>query len=149
MRDKRRRTPDRRASRTTRTVLIVVGAVLAVCCLGGLGGGIWLYFGYRDAAGPARSVAVAYIDDVRAAHYERAYGRLCKNVRDDTSQEEYVRIQSAQLKIKSYTVEGVSVSNYNGRVSAAVTVRMVQETGAVFSQSIPLVKEDGEWRVCQ
>jgi hypothetical protein len=149
MSDKRRRAADRKPSRTTRTVLIIVAVVLAVCCLGGLGGGFWLYRTYNDNAGPARNATVAYIDDVRAGNYQGAYGRLCKEVRDGTSQEEYIRIQSAQLKIKSYEIEGVSISSYNGRVRATVTVRMVQETGANLSQTIPLLKEDGEWRVCQ
>jgi len=70
-------------------------------------------------------------------------------VRAGTSPEEYIRIQSAQLKIRSYEINGVSVSNFNGRVSAAVNVRMVQITGAVFAQTFPLVKENGEWRICQ
>jgi hypothetical protein len=129
--------------------MIVVAAVLAVCCLGGLGGGIWLYRAYNNNAGPARDTTTAYIDDVQAGKYQSAYGRLGKKVRDTISQEEYIRVQSAQLKIKNYEVEGVSISSHNGRVSATVTVRMVQETGAEFSQTIPLLKEDGEWRICQ
>jgi hypothetical protein len=148
MGDKRRRTAPK-SNRTTRVVLIIVAAVLAACCLGGLGGGFWLYRTYTDNAGPVRNAAVAYIDDVQAGNYHSAYGRLCKEVRDHRSQEEYVRVQSAQLKIKSYEIQGVSISSHNGRVSAAVTVRMVQETGAVFSQTIPMLKENGEWHVCQ
>ena len=89
MGDKRRRGSDREARRTTRPLLIIIAAVLAVCCLGGLGGGFWLYRTFQDAAGPARSATAAYIDDVRAGNYQSAYGRLCKQARDSTSQEEY------------------------------------------------------------
>jgi hypothetical protein len=149
MGNQRRRASDREARRTRRTVLIIVAVVLAVCSLGGLAGGFWLYRTYQDAAGPARSATVAYIDDVRAGNYQSAYGRLCTSVRESTPREEYIRIQSAQLKIESYEVEGVSVSSYNGRVSATVTVRLAQETGAELSQTFPLLKEDGEWRICQ
>ncbi|MET8306778.1 hypothetical protein [Micromonospora sp. NPDC005173] len=141
--------PDRKPNRTTRTVLIVVAAVLVVCCLGGVCGGFWLYRTVSKAVGPAREATAAYLDDVQAGNYPGAYGRLCEKVRDGMSQEEYTRIQSAQLKIRSYEITGASVSNYNGRVSGAVTVQMVQETGGRFTQTVPLAKERGEWRVCQ
>lgn len=141
--------PAPKANRTTRIVLIVIAIVLAVCCLCGLGGGLWLYRTYDDNAKPARDATTAYIDDIRAGDYPGAYGRLCEKVRRSTTQEEFIRIQSVQLKIRSYEVSGTNVSNYNGRVGAAVTVRMVQETGAQLTQTFPLVKESGEWRVCQ
>lgn len=141
--------PTPKPNRTTRTVLIVIAVVLGVCCLCGLGGGFWLYRTYDNTAGPARDATTAYVDDVRAGNYQGAYGRLCEEVRDATTREEYTRIQSAQLKIRSYEISGVSVSNFNGQVRATVTVRMVQETGAEFSQTFPLVKEGGEWHVCQ
>jgi hypothetical protein len=140
--------PPKRRS-TLRIVLIVVAVVLAVCCLGGGGVGFWLYRTYQNSAGPARETTVSYVDEVRAGDYTAAYGRLCAKVRAVTSQEEFARIQSAQLKVTSYEISGVSVSNYNGRVQAAVTARMTQETGATFVQTFPLVKEDGEWRICQ
>ncbi|MET8360691.1 hypothetical protein [Micromonospora sp. NPDC005171] len=47
-------------------------------------------------------------------------------------------------------ITGVNVDNYNGRVTGTVQVEAVQEaTGARFTQGMALVKEDGEWRVCQ
>ncbi|MEW2146841.1 hypothetical protein AB0869_28935 [Micromonospora vinacea] len=47
-------------------------------------------------------------------------------------------------------ITGVNVNNYNGRVTGIVTVQMVQQaTGASFTQGMALVKEDGQWRVCQ
>jgi len=73
MRSTPRRASARKPSRTTRTVLIVIAAVLAVCCLGGVGGGFWLYRTYKDAAGPARAATAAYIDDVRPGNYQSAY----------------------------------------------------------------------------
>lgn len=84
-----------------------------------------------------------------AGRYESAYGRMCERTRNSVTQEEFVRIQSAQLKVTDYEVGGVTVSNFNGRVQATVTVQMTQETGAAFTQTFPLTKEDGEWRVCQ
>ena len=141
--------PPPKPNRTTRTVLIVIAAVLAVCCLGGACGGFWLYRTYTNNAGPARDATVAYLDDVLAGDYQGAYGQLCEEVRDATTQEEYTRIQSAQLKVRSYEIDGVFVSNTNGRVSATVTVQMIQETGARFTHTFTLVKESGDWHPCQ
>ncbi|MGC4851533.1 hypothetical protein ACLQ3F_30250 [Micromonospora sp. DT15] len=71
-------------------------------------------------------------------------------MRDTMPQEDFARIQSAQLKISSYEITGVNVNNYNGRVTGTVQVEVVQAaTGARFTQGVALVKEDGEWRVCQ
>ncbi|MEH1168072.1 hypothetical protein V6V47_22075 [Micromonospora sp. CPCC 205539] len=142
--------PTPKASRTTRTVLIVVAVVLALCCLCGVGGGTWLYRTYNNAAGPAREATTAYLDDLMAANYDGAYGRLCQKSRDAVTRADFTRVQSAQLKIRSYEVTGVYVANYNGKVRAEVTVRYIQDTtGAQATQVLPLVKEGGQWRPCQ
>ncbi|MGW3788677.1 Rv0361 family membrane protein [Micromonospora chokoriensis] len=137
-------------NRTTRTVLIVVAAVLVVCCAVGACGGFWFYRSVKEAVEPARAATVAFLDDVQAGNYPGAYGRLCDEVRETMTLEEFARIQGAQLKVRSYEIVGVNVSNYNGRVTATATVEAVQEaTGAQFTQGMRLVKENGEWRVCQ
>jgi hypothetical protein len=107
-----------------------------------------LYRTYQAASGPASDSVRGYIDDVRAGDYPGAYGRLCEKSRTATTLQEYTRIQAAQLKITSYEIVGVHVTNSNGRVSAVVTTTMVQETGLNFVQTFRLVKEDGNWRVC-
>ncbi|WBB65541.1 DUF4878 domain-containing protein [Micromonospora sp. WMMD812] len=140
---------EQRPRRTGRTVLIVVAVILALCCVGGAVGGFFLYGFYRDNAGPAREAATTYVDDVRAGNYQVAYGRLCTEARAATTQEEFVRIQSAQPKIRSYETVGVNVSNVNGQIRADVSMRMVRESGAQVTQVFPLVRERGEWRVCQ
>ncbi|MFY1614804.1 hypothetical protein [Micromonospora sp. WMMD736] len=110
--------------RTARRVLLVLAGLLAVCCVVG--------------------------DDVRAGDYPGAYGRLCERVRTAMTQEDFSRVQAAQLEISSYEITGVYVNNYNGRLTATATVTMVQEsTGAQATQTMGLVKEDDEWRVCQ
>jgi hypothetical protein len=142
--------PAPKPRNTLRIVLIVVGAVLAVCCLGGVAGGFFLFRTYSNNAGPARDATTAYVDDVRAGDYPGAYGMLCQKMRDTMSLDEYTRTQSAQLKIGTYKIVGVRVNTYNGHLSAVVTVQMTQEqTGAGFTQGFPLVKEDGQWRICQ
>ncbi|WP_173062547.1 Rv0361 family membrane protein [Phytohabitans houttuyneae] len=142
-------TPAPKPRRTARTVLIVVGAVLAVCCVGGAVGGFALFRSVSNAIEPARDAATSYVDDVRAGDYPSAYGRLCQEVRDTTTLEDFTRAMSAGPRIQSYEINGVNVSNFNGRSTATVTARMTQDSGATLIQVFPLVKEDGEWRVCQ
>ena len=136
--------------RTARRVLLVLAGLLVVCCGVGSCVGFWFYRDLKREVGPARSTVVGYIDDVRAGDYPGAYERLCDRVRTTMTREDFARIQAAQLKISRYEVTGVNVNNYNGRLTATATVEMVQEsTGAQATQAVGLVKENGEWRVCQ
>ncbi|MER7589826.1 hypothetical protein ABTW72_20055 [Micromonospora sp. NPDC127501] len=142
--------PDPRPNRTLRTVLIVVGALLAVCCVIGTCVGLWFYRSIRNSVEPAGAAATGFVDDVQAGNYPGAYGWLCDRVRDGMTQEEFARVQAAQLKISSYEITNVNVNNVNGRLTATATVEAVQEaTGARLTQGLALVKEDGEWRVCR
>jgi hypothetical protein len=41
------------------------------------------------------------------------------------------------------------LDRFRRQLIAYVTTRMTQEeTGAEFTQTFPLVKEDGQWRIC-
>lgn len=141
--------PPKPRNRTT-IVLIVVGAVLALCCLGGVAGGIAIYHEYSSNAGPVREATTTYVDEVRAGDYASAYGMLCSQMRGRLSVDDYARTQEAQLKISGYEITGVQVVDQNGRVTAYATTRMTQEeTGAAFTQTFPLVKENGQWRICE
>ncbi|MGW0434948.1 Rv0361 family membrane protein [Micromonospora sp. NPDC003197] len=141
--------PASKSGNTTRIVLIVVAVVLVLCCLGA---GLFGYVFYRtvqDATGPARDATTGYLDDLRERDYPGAYGRLCTQVRADMTAEEFARRQSAQPTITSYKIVGLNVTNNNGRVTGTTTVRLTQEPGATSTQVFPLVKEDGQWRICQ
>ncbi|MFG2050522.1 hypothetical protein ACGFIW_24185 [Micromonospora sp. NPDC048935] len=142
--------PSLKPNRTARTVLIVVAALLSVCCVVGVCAGFWIYRSVRDNVEPARAAATAYANDMQAGNYPAAYGRLCAAVRKNLTPEDFARIQAAQLKFSSYEITGLIVNNYNGRVTATATVEVIQEaTGARFTQNMVLVEEDDEWVVCQ
>jgi hypothetical protein len=51
-----------RVRNTTRTVLIVVGAVLSLCCVLGIVGGIFFFRTFGDEFRPAQDAATAYVD---------------------------------------------------------------------------------------
>ncbi|GAB3154404.1 hypothetical protein GCM10027290_48840 [Micromonospora sonneratiae] len=141
--------PPPKKSKTLRTVLIVVAVVLTLCCVGGGIGGFFLYRTVQDATGPARDATTGYVDDLGSGNYPGAYGRLCNRMRSEMTADEFARMQSIQPRVASYKITGLSVNNTNGRVTGTATVRLTQDGGATVIQVLPLVKEDGEWRICQ
>jgi hypothetical protein len=139
-----------RPRNNVRTILIVVAVVLVLCCGGAVVGGIFLFRTIADATGPAQQAAKEYVDEVIAGDYSTAYASLCSKLRAKVSETEYTRVQAAQLKVSSYRVVGTKVTTRNTTLTATVTMRMIQaETGAEFTQGFPLLKEDGQWRVCE
>ncbi|OZV82220.1 hypothetical protein CA850_07895 [Micromonospora echinospora] len=135
--------------RTTRTILIVVGVVLVLCCLGGSIGGFWLYRTVKDAVGPASDSATTYLDAMRRGDHSAAYGQLCAPTRSRISEADFTRMQAAQPRLREYEITGVNVTSTNGRTEGSATVRLTQENGTETTQLFRLVKEDGTWRVCQ
>lgn len=132
-----------------RKILVIVAIVLVLCCGGAAVGGYFLVRGVQEATGPARDAATAYVDDLIAGDYQGAYGRLCDRVKASTSEADYTRVQSAQLKISKYEVVGTNIQQRNATTTAVITMRLTQkETGAALTQGFPLLKEDGEWRIC-
>ncbi|MEH0983126.1 Rv0361 family membrane protein [Micromonospora sp. CPCC 205556] len=140
--------PPRDNRRTLRIVLIVVGVVLAVCCLGGAVGGFFLYGAAKEAVGPVREATTGYLDAVRAGDHQRAYELLCREERERTSRADFDRRQAAEPRLVDYDIAGLTVNNTNGRVRGTATVRLTTETGGESTRVLTLVKEDGAWRLC-
>ncbi|SCE83907.1 hypothetical protein GA0074695_1513 [Micromonospora viridifaciens] len=141
--------PPPRKSNTARTVLIVVGAVLALCCVGGTIAGFFLYNAVKEATGPARSTVDTFAGALVARDYPTAYGQLCGPVRNRVSQDDFVRQQSAQPALTGYEIVGLNVMNNNGRVRGSASVRFTPQSGTTVTQAYTLVKEDGDWRICE
>ncbi|MGB2569844.1 hypothetical protein ACPFP2_15520 [Micromonospora citrea] len=134
--------------RPLRIVLVVVGVVLALCCVGGAVGGFFVYGAVKETVGPVSEATTTYLDAVRSGDHQRAYDQLCRQRREQTSLAEFTRQQEAQPQVVGYRVGGVNVTNTNGRVRGSATVRLTTETGSTSTQVFTLVKEDGAWRVC-
>jgi Domain of unknown function (DUF4878) len=132
---------------TTKIVLIIVGSVLAVCCVGG---GIAAYFGFRvfsEALGPPRATTEAFIRDLQSGDAASAYGKLCGATRAAVTQDRFTEMVSNR-RPSTYEIVGVQVNNTNGRVSATVTARLTYADGFTDQHFFHLVKEDGTWKVC-
>ncbi|MFJ6198571.1 hypothetical protein [Micromonospora sp. NPDC092111] len=137
-----------RGNRTLRTVLVVVGIVLAVCCVGGAVGGWFIYGAAKDTLTPVREATTTYLDAVRAGDHQRAYDQLCARERERTTAAEFAQRQTTQPRLVGYDVDGVHVNNTNGLVRGTVTVRLTTDGGGTRTQVFTLLKEDGAWRVC-
>lgn len=140
--------PPPRQRHTLRTVLIVVGAVLVLCCGGAVIGGIFFFRGVAQSTAPARQAADDFITDLESANATAAYGLLCADTRSQFTVEAFTDGLGRQSTIRSHEIQGVSVSNVNGKVSATVVANLTLDTGFVDRHTFPLVKEGGQWKVC-
>lgn len=129
--------------------LIIGGVVLGLCCLGAIALGIWGLNTFREATGPTRDSAVAYLEDIERNDYGSAYNRLCGELRSDMNQQEFAQVQSLLPKVTGHKVTGVNINNTNGNVTGTVNVLLTREGVGELQQEIRLVKESGDWKVCQ
>ncbi|MEU8315335.1 MULTISPECIES: hypothetical protein [unclassified Micromonospora] len=135
--------------KSKRTLFIVLGVVLALCCSGGVFGGFLLFRVVKDATGPARSAAETFAEAIVDRDYPAAYRQLCTRVRERFSEEEFAQQRASQPEFTGYAITGINVSNNNGLVSGSTTIRFTPEVGNKVTQEFPMVKEDGEWRICE
>jgi len=136
-----------RRTNTTKIVLIVVGSVLAVCCVGG---GIAAYFGFRavsGALGPPREATEAFIRDLQNGDAASAYGKLCTATRSAVTQDRFAEMVSNR-RPSSLKVVATNVSNFNGKVSATVTANLTYSDGFTDRHDFHLQREGGAWKVC-
>ncbi|MFF5180364.1 hypothetical protein ACFY2Q_20250 [Micromonospora sp. NPDC000316] len=134
--------------RTLRTVLIVVGVVVVLCCGGAGVGGFFLFKGVKAATDPARQAAESFVTDLEAGDADAAYGLLCNGTRSNFTRDAFVQGVAKQPQIRSHKVNGINVQNVNGRTSATVQMALTLDSGFTDQRAIPLVKEDGAWKVC-
>ncbi|HKT04053.1 MAG TPA: hypothetical protein VJT31_31395, partial [Rugosimonospora sp.] len=81
------------------------GALLAVCCLGGIFGfGALLVKTSRDVVTEARTVVTDYLEALRQGDYTTAYDDLCAGLHTRISADEFASTQSSAPPIVGYTV---------------------------------------------
>ncbi|GAA3254718.1 hypothetical protein GCM10010532_103760 [Dactylosporangium siamense] len=137
-----------RPQRPWKTILIVLGVVLVLCCGGAIFGGYRLFKGVQGATEPARTAAETFVTDLEHGDVDAAYGLLCKATKAKYTLETFRDGVSKQPKISSHAFGGVNVMNYNGKVSATVVLVLTFDTSFTERHTFPLVKEDDQWLVC-
>jgi Domain of unknown function (DUF4878) len=135
-------------SNTLRTVLIIVGVVLALCCVGGVIGGVFLFKGVKTAVGPVQDAADEFVGDLERGDTTAAYDLLCQDTRNAFPRIQFAQGVSTQPMIKSHHIDGASIRNFNGKTTATVTASLTMATGFVDQHTFPMVKENDRWKVC-
>jgi hypothetical protein len=135
-------------SHTLRTILIIVGAVLVLCCAGAVVGGVYLFHGVSKATAPPRAATDEFVTDLENGDMTAAYGMLCSGTRSAFTSSTFATGVTGQPKIVSHQMGGVNVVNSGGHSTAVVEADLTLGSGFVDQHSFPLVKEDGRWKVC-
>ncbi len=135
-------------SKTLRTVLIVVGSILVLCCIGAVVGGIFLVKGVQTAVGPVQDAAGEFVTDLEEGDTTAAYALLCQETRSAFPPATFAAGVGSQAKISSHKIDGAMIRNVNGSTSATVTATLTMSTGFVDHHTFTLVNQDGGWKVC-
>ncbi|WDZ83135.1 hypothetical protein PVK37_22075 [Micromonospora cathayae] len=137
-----------RPHRPVRAGATVVAALLGLCCVGVAGLGVWNVQAVRQADAPVRATADAFLTEVTAGDADAAYRRLCAPARSRWSPIGFAAWVRTPPVLTGHQITDVSVATRDGRPTGTVTVRLTRDGGAAEQRDLPVVKEDGGWRVC-
>ncbi len=136
--------PPAKKSHTLRNVLVVVGAVVL---LGIAAVVVAVVFFVKAVTGPADATN-DYLAALKANKTSEAYSHLCRSLQDEIGSEEFVGIIRKERErngpIVSYNVHSTEIVNGRGRTEYTLKRRR-----ASSDIQAGLVKEDGEWKLCQ
>lgn len=143
--------PWTRPARQTRP-LRVAGAVTALAvlmvCVGAAGLGAFSFQSVFRASGPVREAADGFLREMTAGDTAAAYDRLCADTRSRWSALGFAAWVRTPPVVTRYEIVDVSVATRSGRPVGTVSVRLNRAAGPQQSRQVPVVSEDGRWRVC-
>jgi hypothetical protein len=135
--------PTDRSNRNLWIGLGVGGALLLVCCVGGvLGFGLLVAGGNRIVESEAKAVVQDYLDSQRKGDYNRAYTLLCRDIINRLSEGQFEERVSAE-RVLEFSVGDVRITNRDIVVDASVR----RESGTQ-TEGYPVVQEGGVFKVC-
>mgnify|MGYP001952883532 CR=1 FL=1 len=109
---------------------------------------VWTFQSVRAAEGPARQAAEAFLRDLAAGDHQSAYGRLCTQTRERMGRDGFAHWYDTQPKIDRFEISDTTVAFRDGRLTSTVTAEVTWASGIVAKQSLPLVTDGGDWRIC-
>jgi hypothetical protein len=114
---------------------------VVLCC-----GGVALTLG-RTAleVGPAGAAAGAYVGVVLAGDDTRALEYVCG---DSKAAHDAFASHLRGRNVTGHRVVGTSVTTWNLSLHATVRVEVSGSSGLPETVTLPMVKEDGTWKVC-
>ncbi|MEV4490352.1 hypothetical protein AB0K04_09590 [Micromonospora coxensis] len=137
-----------RPRRPVRTGLVLGASGMLLCVAGVAGLGLWNVQVVTGASGPVRETVDGFFQEVSAGDVERAYDRLCASARGKWSEVGFTGWVRTPPMVSGHEILDVSVRTKGGRPVGEVTVRLTRDGGAGEQRTVPVVKEDGGWRVC-
>lgn len=134
--------PPPAAKRKLTWLWILLGALALLVALAG----VLIFVLVRAVVGPVNATN-DFLADVKAQHFDAAYGALCKDVKQSTTAAQFATQQRGINRtagpIRSYDINSSNVTN--GR---AVTKGTLERARKTFQLQVTLRKEDGDWKVC-
>ncbi|WFE40362.1 hypothetical protein [Micromonospora sp. WMMD998] len=137
-----------RRRRPLRAGALAAGLGLGTCLIGVAGLAVWNAQVVLQAGGPVREAADGFFRDVAAGDTDRAYERLCHDARSRWSRAGFGSWVRTPPLVSGYEIVDVSVSTRAGRPRATVVVRLNRDGGGSEERELPVVSEEGGWRVC-
>lgn len=131
-----------------RTGLVLGALAVGLCLVGVAGLGLWNVQVVAGATGPVRETADGFFRELSAGEVDQAYRRLCAPTRSRWSEVGFAGWVRTPPVVTGYDILDVSVRTRGGRPAGEVTVRVTRDGGAAEQRRLPVVKEEGEWRVC-
>ncbi|MEV4811394.1 Rv0361 family membrane protein [Micromonospora avicenniae] len=137
-----------RRHRPMRVGLVFAGVGVALCCIGVTGLGVRNLQVVTQAATPVRETADEFLRQVVLGDTGRAYDRLCSQARKKWSEGGFESWVRTPPEVRDYEIVDVSVTTRDGRPLGTVVVQLTRASGVTEQRELPVVREDGGWRVC-
>ncbi len=126
--------------------LAIGGALVLLCCLGGVGGIVALVVtGQRAALAQSTQVVQDYLDGLRTGNYDRAYDQLCDQLQTRQSRAAFTDEQRRQVRIEGYDLGTPRVSGSAYLVRA--TIRLVDGSSDTAQFAI-VTQGPSDLRIC-
>jgi hypothetical protein len=94
----------------------------------------------------AQAATSRYLTAAQNGDFNSQHAQLCKQVKQKITPATFER----QPRVNSYEITGASARVGFGHASKATVVARLHLTGGVtIAQRFTLIREDGEWRVCE
>jgi hypothetical protein len=123
-------------------LFIYIGVLVVIFC----GGGAVLVGPSLFDVNDAQAAASRYLTAAQNGDFNSQYAQLCKQVRQKITPATFER----QPRLNSYEITAASARIGFGHASKATVVARLHLTGGVtIAQGFNLIREDGEWRVCE
>ncbi|MFU8874274.1 hypothetical protein [Micromonospora sp. SL4-19] len=137
-----------RPRQAVRTGLVLGGFTVGLCLIGVAGLALWNLQVVMQANGPVRETADTFLHAVAADETDKAYEKLCRQAKSKWSAGGFGSWVRTPPQVRGYEITDVSVATSAGRPRGTVTARLTRDGGDSEERKLPVVQENGKWRVC-